>query len=218
MVNNNHLKGNGMKLYHGTNFNSAIDICMYGVDLSKSQKYLDFGVGFYTTPSYEHAAITAIRKTKTYNYYNRTNEEPYVVEVCCDFSINRELIRIKQFPTHSKEWSEFVLNNRLFDEVLDKFKLTNHNRNATYDIVYGEIADGKIINIAYKINNGTLLPSEVNCQQLLKDGSVYGYQYSFHTELSKACIVDLKCDTIKSKEKYLKKIDIGSRRKRVKMI
>lgn len=218
MVNNNYLKGNDMKLYHGTNFSSAINICMNGVDLSKSQKYLDFGVGFYTTPSYEHAAITAIRKTKTYNFYNKTKEEPYIVEAYCDFSINKELTKIKQFPAHSNEWSEFVLNNRLFDDVLEKYELTNHNRNGTYDIVYGEIADGIIINAAYKINSGILLPSDVSCGQLLKNGSVYGYQYSFHTELSKACIVDLKCDTIKNKERYLKKIDIGSRRKRVKMI
>ena len=54
-----------MKLYHGTNFSSAVNICLYGIDFGKSQKYLDFGAGFYTTPSYKHAAITAVRKTRT---------------------------------------------------------------------------------------------------------------------------------------------------------
>lgn len=204
-----------MKLYHGTNFSSAVNICLCGIDFSKSQKYLDFGVGFYTTPSYEHAAITAIRKTKTYNYFNKTNEEPYIVEVNCDFSINKDLIKIKQFPMHGKAWSEFVLNNRLSDDILKQYELVNHNRNGEYDIVYGEIADGNIVNIAYKVNSGLLLPSNVNYNQLLKNGSIYGYQYSFHTELSKTCIVNLQCDIIKNKQKYLDIIDIGLKRKKV---
>lgn len=50
-----------MKLYHGTNRSSAENIFKYGIDLKYSKPYLDFGAGFYTTPSYDHAAITAIR-------------------------------------------------------------------------------------------------------------------------------------------------------------
>ena len=119
-------------------------------DFSKSQKYLDFGVGFYTTPSYEHAAITAIRKTKTYNYFNKTNEEPYIVEVNCDFSINKDLIKIKQFPMHSKAWSEFVLNNRLSDDILKQYERMNHNRNGEYDIIKNKQKYLDIIDIGLK--------------------------------------------------------------------
>lgn len=56
-----------MKLYHGTNYSSAINIVNNGIDLKYSKPYLDFGAGFYTTPSYDHAAITAMRVTKKYN-------------------------------------------------------------------------------------------------------------------------------------------------------
>lgn len=40
-----------MKLYHETNLCSAFNICVNGINLSCSEKYLDFGVGFYTTDS-----------------------------------------------------------------------------------------------------------------------------------------------------------------------
>ena len=56
-----------MKLYHGTNYSSAINIMTNGIDLKYSKKYLDFGVGFYTTPNYDHAAISAIRATDKFN-------------------------------------------------------------------------------------------------------------------------------------------------------
>lgn len=49
-----------MKLYHGTNYSSAINIVNHGIDLKYSKPYLDFGPGFYTTPSYDHAALAAI--------------------------------------------------------------------------------------------------------------------------------------------------------------
>ena len=49
-----------MKLYHGTNYSSAIDIVNNGICLKYSKLFLDFGAGFYTTPSYDHAAIAAI--------------------------------------------------------------------------------------------------------------------------------------------------------------
>ena len=70
-----------MKLYHGTNYSSAINIVNHGINLKYSKPYLDFGPGFYTTPSYDHAALAAIRTTQKYNAKNNKNEEPYIVEV-----------------------------------------------------------------------------------------------------------------------------------------
>ena len=63
-----------MKLYHGTNYSSAMKIVNNGIDLKYSKSYLDFGAGFYTTPSYEHAVLTAIRATKKYNAIYRKEE------------------------------------------------------------------------------------------------------------------------------------------------
>ena len=50
-----------MKLYHGTNYSSAINIVNHGINLKYSKPYLDFGPGFYTTPSYDHAALACSR-------------------------------------------------------------------------------------------------------------------------------------------------------------
>lgn len=52
-----------MKLYHGTNCSSAINIITNGIDLKYSKPYLDFGAGFYATPNYDHAVISALRAT-----------------------------------------------------------------------------------------------------------------------------------------------------------
>ena len=96
-----------MKLYHGTNYSSAIDIVNNGICLKYSKLFLDFGAGFYTTPSYDHAAI---RATQKYNAKYRTNEEPYIVEV--DFrQISGVELSIGAFPRHSEKWGWFVLNS-----------------------------------------------------------------------------------------------------------
>lgn len=69
---------------------------------------------------------------------------------------------------------------------------------------YGEIADGNIINIAYKVNGGKVIPEDINYKEFLKDnGEVYPQQYSFHTLKAISCIKVLSCDMINNKKKYL---------------
>ena len=68
----------------------------------------------------------------------------------------------------------------------------------------GEIADGSIVNIAYKVNTGVLPLADVNYNDFLKDsGAVYPQQYSFHTNKAISCINVISCDMIKNKEKYM---------------
>lgn len=106
-----------MKLYHGTNYSSAINIMTNGIDLKYSKKYLDFGVGFYTTPNYDHAAISAIRATDKFNRKYRKDEKPYIVIM--DFSLKKELeLSVGQYVRHSERWGQFVLNNRLSKEPI----------------------------------------------------------------------------------------------------
>lgn len=192
-----------MKLYHGTNYSSATNIMNNGIHLEYSKPYLDFGAGFYTTPSYVHAALTAIRATKKYNAKNGKNEEPYIVEV--DYKPVREFeLRTVSYPRHSEKWGRYVLNNRLTLDVLSTYNITEHNRDAKYDVCCGEIADGNIANIAYQVNNGMMKPEEVDYKNFLKnDGGVYPQQYSFHTSKAVSCIKVLSCGTIKNKQKYL---------------
>lgn len=199
-----------MKLYHGTNCSSAMNIIGGGVDLKYSKPYLDFGAGFYTTPSYEHAAAAAIRATQKYNAKYNTCEEPYVVEV--DFRIKKELeLSTALYPRHSETWGKFVLNNRLNKNILSEYSIVEHNQDAKYDICCGEIADGSIINIAYKVNNKMISLEDVDYKEFLKDnGEVYPQQYSFHTPNAVSCITVLSCGTIKKQAKIFK----NSRRRR----
>lgn len=195
-----------MKLYHGTNYSSAIDICQNGINLDCSELYLDFGPGFYTTPSYEHACITAIRKTDKYNKYCRKNEEPFVVEM--NFNINNVQMVTRLYPRHNQDWGNFVLYNRLFPKILEKYNITEHNQDKRYDMVYGELADGNIINLAYMVNYCDVSPYNNDYTKILKtNGGVYGHQYSFHTEKSLSCISNITCGIIQNKEKYIRKMN-----------
>ena len=111
-----------MKLYHGTNYSSAINIMTNGIDLKYSKKYLDFGIGFYTTPNYDHAAISAIRATDKFNRKYRKDEKPYIVIM--DFSLKKELeLSVGQYVRHSERWGQFVLNNRLSKELLEEYNI-----------------------------------------------------------------------------------------------
>lgn len=195
-----------MKLYHGTNYSSAINIMTNGIDLKYSKKYLDFGIGFYTAPNYDHAAISAIRATDKFNRKHRKDEKPYIVIM--DFSLKKELeLSVGQYVRHSERWGQFVLNNRLAKDILEAYDIKEHNQDGKYDICYGEIADGNIANIAYQVNLGNISPKDVDYSKFLKDKGVYPQQYSFHSTKAFSCITMLSCDIITSKEKYLKLIE-----------
>lgn len=195
-----------MKLYHGTNCSSAMNIVNNGIDLGFSKPYLDFGAGFYTTPSYDHAATSAIRATKKYNARHNTCEEPFIVEVEFKPMKEKELVTVS-YPRHSEKWGKFVLNNRLTSNILFAYNIIEHNQDAKYDVCVGEIADGSIVNIAYEVNNGIIKPEDVDYSDFLKDnGEVYPQQYSFHTLKAISCIKVLSCGTIINKQKYLKSV------------
>ena len=74
-----------MRVYHGTSLSNAINICNNGIDLSKSNKYLDFGRGFYVTPNKEMA------KNMAYLVCARNPQQKNMLsEVIC-FEYNEDL-------------------------------------------------------------------------------------------------------------------------------
>lgn len=183
-----------VKLYHGTIYSSAMNIIENGIDLVHSQKLLDFGQGFYTTPDKEHANKTARNKALRYNKKYKKTELPVIMVF--DY-IENEKLRIKTFDTHNTEWMKFVLANRMNRELIKKYHITEHNMNQKYDIVKGEIADGHITQIAAQIRNKELEYSSISVKELLVDkGNSYGYQISFHTPEALDCIKYRKCDIL----------------------
>lgn len=114
-----------IRLHHGSNV--GID----AIDLSLSKKGKDFGQGFYLNPSYKQALEMAEFKVDIFGV-----GIPLVSSFDFDEDAAREAgLSIKVFDDYSKEWAQFVVDNR--------------NNNSDYpihdfDIVIGPIADDKV--------------------------------------------------------------------------
>lgn len=189
-----------LKTYHGTNLSSAFDIWLHGIDLNKSLPNLDFGKGFYVTDSKEKAIERAYKKTNDFNKRYHCNEDPYLVELYIEDDIWKE-INAKFFRPREKDWFYFVINNRMELSYLKQHNIYNHNKDNKYDMVFGEIADGKIADIANAIKNNKLTFNNINFADILpRYGKYYGDQYSFHTEKSLSCIKNISCAIIKERK------------------
>lgn len=110
-----------MLLYHGSN--TIID----EVDLSKSRPYKDFGRAFYLSADKNQAEEMAHFKVMIGGGIERVTvfefDETDITE-----------LKVKCFDGYTKEWAEFVYNNR--DEKQD----FHHD----YDLVYGPIANDTV--------------------------------------------------------------------------
>ena len=112
-----------MILYHGSNM--MIDV----IDLTMSKKYKDFGQAFYLSAEHEQARKMALAKVVQFG-----GEEAVTAFEWDEQCIVMHELKVLQFTEYSREWAEFVFNNR--DE--------NQDYQHPYDIVYGPIADDYI--------------------------------------------------------------------------
>ena len=156
-----------MILYHGSNI--KID----EIDLNKCRKYKDFGQGFYCTSIRKQAEFMAERTVR-----RQQIGEPCVNEFELDENIyNDENIKIKRFDKPSKEWAEFVLNNR--DRNFKDFNSEKCNTDNKYDLVIGPVADDDIIVLFRTFVRGIIdidtLIADLTYKELTD-------QYSFHTK------------------------------------
>ena len=108
-------------LYHGSNM--IID----KIDLSKSRPYKDFGRAFYLSADKNQAEEMARFKVMIGGGIERVTFFEF------DETEIKEL-KVKSFEGYTKEWAEFVNNNR--DEKQD----FHHD----YDLVYGPIANDTV--------------------------------------------------------------------------
>lgn len=112
-----------MILFHGSNI--KIDV----IDLTKSKRYKDFGQAFYLSAEEEQARKMAIAKVVQFG-----GEESVTSFAFNESCLSFDELQVKCFTEYSREWAEFVFNNR--DENQDFLH--------EYDIVYGPIADDYI--------------------------------------------------------------------------
>lgn len=124
-----------MILYHGTN------VDFKEIDISKSNKYKDFGQGFYLTDIRMQAEQLAVKKARLFGGY------PIIQEYEFDESLlNADNLNVLRFERPCKEWAEFVFNNRN--------KAINFLHD--YDIVTGPIANDGVAYLLGRYEEGTL--------------------------------------------------------------
>ena len=150
-----------MKLYHGS-YTPVKEI-----DLSKGERYRDFGRGFYTTKFRLQAESWAKRIGTKHGNSGFVTEFEFK-ETFFDPSRKYNVLR---FEGYTNEWLDFVVLNRD-----DKFIEQRHD----YDIVEGPVADDKIQFRLRQFLNG-----RVSREQFLKE-------LSYHEETHQICFCTLK--------------------------
>ncbi|SHK33266.1 Protein of unknown function [Selenomonas ruminantium] len=145
-----------MILYHGSN------IVVREPKILKSQRFLDFGAGFYLTSDFEQAQKWAVRTTA-----RRENGTPVVsvFEIGDNYA---EVVKVLKFTKPDKEWLRYITAHRTGNPPVDD-----------YDIVVGPVANDQAIRTVNNYLKG-YFPEDVAIQlllpQKLKD------QYLFRTE------------------------------------
>ena len=149
-----------MKLYHGTNVDFNV------IDLTKSNKYKDFGQGFYLTDIRSQAEELAAKKSRLFGGY------PVIQEYEFDESLlSGAELKVLKFDKPSTEWAEFIFKNRNRD----------NNFTPDYDIVIGPIANDGVAYLLGRYEEGTLTIEELSDKL---DYKKLNSQYFFGTNKS----------------------------------
>ncbi len=149
-----------MRLYHGTNVDFDV------IDLTRSNKYKDFGQGFYLTDIRSQAEELAAKKSRLFGGY------PIIQEYEFDVSLlSGTDLKVLKFDKPSAEWAEFIFQNR------------NRDNNFThdFDIVIGPIANDGVAYLLGRYEEGTLTIEELSDKL---DYKKLNSQYFFGTDKS----------------------------------
>ncbi len=161
-----------MILYHGTN----LDIDK--IDLEKCAPYKDFGKGFYTTTIFDQAKAMAIRKTRIFG------GDPCVISYeAPDNLLALKDLRIKNFPSTSKEWAIFIINNR--NRNFCDYSSLDCNSDGKYEIVFGPVANDTLATLIRQYQRG-YIDSEILLKQM--QYTAPSNQYSFHSQRAVALL------------------------------
>lgn len=142
-----------MRLYHGST------VVVKRPNIQKGRKATDFGRGFYTTTNFEQAKKWALLKK------NREQSDRAIVSVyeVPDNILEGEFV-VRHFAGATKEWLEFVVNNR-------KGKSTED-----YELVMGPVAM-----ISYMLLSGSMSRGLLQLMLPLRCLRRTNYSISFHS-------------------------------------
>ena len=155
-----------MIIYHGS------DISIIQPKILYSNRYLDFGVGFYTTSNREQAE----RWAQKVCYRNSSSEQ--IISV---YKFNlielQDRLNIIEFDTADESWLDFIISNRSGKAISRK-----------YDIVTGPVADDNVY-LTIKLFESNVLNKEETLKRL-KIEKLYN-QILFHNKNAlKYCYFD----------------------------
>ncbi|MDF2854660.1 MAG: hypothetical protein K0Q87_511 [Neobacillus sp.] len=155
-----------MIIYHGS------DLIVDKPEILKSNRLLDFGMGFYTTSSKEQASRWAEKVSA------RNNTDKKIISVYqFDFENAKKELKIIEFNSADEKWLKFITNNRNGKNIEEK-----------YDIVLGPVADDNVYLTAKLFETGVLGIEEALLR--LKVAKLFD-QIHFYTNKSlKFCIYD----------------------------
>ncbi|WP_298551001.1 DUF3990 domain-containing protein [uncultured Parabacteroides sp.] len=145
-----------MRLYHGST------VTVKRPSIRKGRKTTDFGKGFYTTTNFEQAKKWALLKK------NREQSEKAIVSVyeVPDNILDKEY-SVLRFTGATKEWLEFVVNNRRGKEA------------GGYDLIMGPVANDQLYATIRLYEQG-IVTAEAAIE-MLKAHKLFD-QLSFHAE------------------------------------
>lgn len=159
-----------MRLYHGS------DIIVKVPDLEKGKPFKDFGKGFYLSADLQQAKAMAAQKAAL-----SLNAKPIVSTFEFDeTSLTDGTLNIKRFESYTEEWAEFVLKNR--DR---KTPQPYHN----YDIVYGPIADDKVVRQMRRFEMGDITLQELMNELKYPKGITFQYFFGSQKALGKLVFI-----------------------------
>lgn len=144
-----------MKLYHGST------VTVKKPNIQRGRKTTDFGKGFYTTSDFEQAKKWAILKQ------NREQSKKAVVSVYeVPDNISDMELSVLRFNGATKEWLEFVVDNR------------RGKGNNTYDLIMGPVANDQLYATIRLYEQGVITANAAI--EMLKTHRLFD-QLSFHT-------------------------------------
>ncbi len=127
-----------MNIYHGS------DVIVDKPKILKSNRLLDFGIGFYTTSNKEQA----IRWAEKVSLRNNS-ENKYLSAYQFNITEAKEKLHVIEFTSSDEKWLDFITDNRRGRDIGDE-----------YDIVIGPVADDNVYVTVKLFETGVLNKEE----------------------------------------------------------
>jgi hypothetical protein len=155
------------RFYHGTS------MLIGDIDLNRSRNRTDFGKGFYMGTNIGESRNWAISQSMLH-------EKPTVMRYVLKkeiFDLNDNNLKKLWFSTPTVDWLNFVRDNRRI--IIQNNYNTEPRHN--YDVVYGPIANDKVVDVVDEYIDGVITAEEAIFRVKVIPSV---FQISLHTELA----------------------------------